>query len=597
MFGMHRGQLPVESRERAGARRRRWMLALLAVAAAAVALPASADAIVDGHISGKVTAATGGEAIVGLYVCADATVGEAYACGDTGAKGVYDFELPEGEYNVEFYDETCEHTCQPLDYLSQYWKDAANYQGSEPVVVKAGKTTENINASMITAGTFEGHVTNSKGEPVESDEVCAYTEEGEEIERCGETEEEGYYSIPGLPTAHYTIEFDSTRNLVEQYYPGVRTYEAATKVEAVDGAEKHGLDAELKEGAKIEGLVTGAGAPVGEEEVCPRPLAGAAFANCAYTNLEGKYTLEALEGEYGVAFAGNGSTLGPELYENATSEATEKHIKTTAGTTVKGIDGNLPTSGEITGTVTAAPAGSPVAGVDVCAYSEIDFESCARTNASGVYTIKGVAGGYHVEFYGEESCNPGCVSLPYTDQYYNGTPSYLRAQLISVGAGQLVSGVNARLAKTNAQVEEETENRKIAEAVAKQHAEELLLQEAAATKHAQEVKAAEEAAKRKAAEEHIHAEAAAVASFKIVHFKSTATMLLLTLKLPRAETLTLGGSGIKRAVVHVAKGTHVVKLRLTPTGRTARKHNRKITLSIGVEEGTILIVLEKQLKL
>jgi hypothetical protein len=133
--------------------------------------------------------------------------------------------------------------------------------------------------------------------------------------------------------------------------------------------------------------------------------------------------------------------------------------------------------------------------------------------------------------------------------------------------------------------------------VAKKHAEEVAQQAAAASKHAQEVKAAEEAAKRKALEEHLHAVAAASASFKILHFRSTGTMLWLTFKLPRGEALTLGGSAVKRTVVHLRAGTHVVKLHLSPTGRTARKHRRKISLSISLKEGAILVVLEKQLKL
>lgn len=481
-----------------GAGRRIAVLAVLA-AVALLALPAGAAAGEPGQITGLVTA--GKTAIKGLYVCASATVGNLRECVSTNASGEYSIELPAGSYTVEFRGENCENDpCQYLDYLNRYWEEKTPGEEPTPVVVKAGSPTPGIDAEMKAGGTLEGQVTESEGEGIEGDEVCVYSDEAEHVSRCVRTDEKGNYSLVGLPTQNYTIEFYRLGNFVGQYYENKRTEQTANLVKVVAGEEQHVNGARLNEGGKIKGVVTAAagGAPIEGITVCPRTVGTAAYAECQLTNNNGEYTLEALEGEYGVSFEGNGS-FGPELYENATSEATEKHIKTTPGNTVEGI--------------------------------------------------------------------------------------------------------NARLTKTVGQLEEETEKRTIAEAIAKKHAEEVAQQEAvakaaaakaAAVKHAEEVAA--EAAKRKALGEHEHAEAAALASFRILRVSSTGTTLIVTVKLSAAENLTLGGPAFKRTVVHGRAGKHVFRIPLSPTGRAARRHRRKATLTVSIKEGAFIIVLSTQLK-
>jgi len=605
MAGVRRNQLKDERAPRTLGGRGAVVVAAVLAAVLLLALPAGASAIVpEGQIKGKVIAFSGKAPIKGLYVCANATVGNSGGCASTDAGGEYTINVPEGKYTVEFYGENCESGCYYLNYLSQFWEDVSPNEEPTLVHVEAGTPTTEIDAEMRAGGILGGQVTDTKAFEIEGEEVCAYSEEDEYVYRCVHTALEGFYRIEGLPTQNYTIEFYPFGNYVGQYFENQPTEQMASPVKVVAGGETSGKSAKLSEGAKIKGVVTAAagGAPIQGIRVCPRTVGTAAYAECANTGPKGEYTLEALEGEYGVSFEGN-SSFGPELYENATSEASEKHIKTTPGKTVEGINGSLPTSGQITGTVTAAPSGAAVSGIEVCARDEIEFQSCGYTTSTGEYTIRGVVGRYRVEFYGYETCNKGCTPLPYTYQYFNGVPSYERAQVLAVAPGATVSGVNARLAKTVKQLEEETENRKIAEAIAKKHAEEVAQQEAAAkaaaakaaaVKHAEEVAA--EAARRKALEEHEHAEAAALASFKILRVSTTGTTLFLTLKLLATENLTLGGPAFKRTVVHGKAGKHVFRIPLSPTGRAARRRHRKATLTLSINEGAFTIVLSEQLK-
>jgi hypothetical protein len=598
MRGMFGGQRRVGQQPRPGWRRARTALAMAFVAAAAMALPASAEALAAPHVTGKVTAE--GKVVDGLDVCVYSTSTE--KCEYTEAKGEYNIEVPEGSYHVGFYNEVCvAGECHYRNYLTQYYNDKSREEEAETLVLKDGETRSGINAVMAKGAEIEGQVTEAGGPELQDAEVCAYSYEPEYIYRCAYTDEEGYYEVVGLPTAQYEVIFygGDNHNLITQYYKDKRNEDEASLVGAVVPNQTSGISAELKQGAKIEGVVTAAagGAPVKDSEVCPDELKGAANAECTDTNSEGKYTLEGLEGEYGISFDGNGSTLGPELYENATSLADEKVVNAVPPAVTKGVNGSLPTAGEITGVVTVAPSGAPVDGVEVCARTETDFSECVRTNASGEYTIKGVAGVYSVEFYGYESCTPSCASLPYKDQYYNGIYNAEGAESVTVAPGATVSGINARLAETIKQGEAETLARKIAEAVAKVTGE--YEQKEAAQKHAQEVKTAEEAAhaaaeaaaKRKAEEK------AAIASVQIVRISSTAKTVLVTIKVAGTDTVTVSGTGVEKTVAHITAGTHTIKLRLTSSGLVARKHHRKIKLAISVKVGTFVVVLSRQLTL
>jgi hypothetical protein len=600
MPGMFGGQRRVGRRSQRGWRRGRTALVVALVAVAALALPASAGAIADPHVTGKVTAE--GKAVEGLEVCVYSNSTEECAYTEK-TTGDYNIEVPEGSYRVVFYNEVClAGTCFYANYLTQYYNGKSREEEAATLVLKGGEIRSGINAAMAKGAEIEGQVTKAAGgEGIADDEVCAYSYEAGYIERCAYTEEEGYYTVAGLPTARYSVFFYGGYhlNLVAQYYKEKRSYEEAELVEAIVGTEKSGISAKLRQGAEVEGVVTAAagGAPVNDAEVCPDGLNGAADAECAHTNSEGKYTLEGLEGEYGISFHGNGSTLAPELYENATSSSTEKVVKAVPPAVTKGVDGSLPTAGEITGVVTAAPSGSPVDGVEVCARSETDFSACGQTNASGEYTIKGVAGVYTVEFYGDESCTPSCSSLPYVEQYYNGIYNSESAEPVTVAPGATVTGIDARLAESDKQGEAETLARKIAEAVAKVRGE--YEQKEAAQKHEQEVKAAEAAAhaaaeaaaKRKAEEK------AAIASVKIVRVSSTAKTVLVTIKVAGTDTVTVSGIGVEKAVAHITAGTHTIKLHLTASGLSARKHHHKVKLAISVKVGAFVVALSRELTL
>ncbi len=107
--------------------------------------------------------------------------------------------------------------------------------------------------------------------------------------------------------------------------------------------------------------------------------------------------------------------------------------------------------GQIAGTVTSAPGGSPIEGIEVCAYTEAAIEGgpleggayaeCATTNVKGEYAISGLpAGKYEVEFLVPEKS-----ALNFATQYYKDKASSSEAELVTVREGEKVSEINAEL--------------------------------------------------------------------------------------------------------------------------------------------------------
>jgi hypothetical protein len=175
---------------------------------------------------------------------------------------------------------------------------------------------------------------------------------------------------------------------------------------------------------------------------------------CAKTNAAGEYTIGGLAaGAYYVIFAypsfflpgepppGSSSNYLPQAYENTRAQSAAKKVTVVAGTATTGIDAALEEGGEITGRVTDATSGAPIANAFVCAFQQPGGEElgdfgCATTGASGEYTIAGLAGGSFVLIFGA----PG-----YTRQVYAGKARLSEGTPVSVTVKHVSGGINAAL--------------------------------------------------------------------------------------------------------------------------------------------------------
>jgi hypothetical protein len=195
----------------------------------------------------------------------------------------------------------------------------------------------------------------------------------------------------------------------------------------------------------ISGNVTSAAtnAPIEGVEVCAFTTGGEPFfEECAPTGVTGEYSLSALPaGEYDVEFFPPDET-GPgyvaQYYNDKAAESEANPVVVSSSTTKSGISAALRVGGRIDGQVIAAATKAGLAGVLVCAFDEAtETGRCALTEASGLYTVPGLAaGGYKVAFLPPEG---------YALQFYNDKANASEANPVPVVGESTSVGIDAAL--------------------------------------------------------------------------------------------------------------------------------------------------------
>ena len=161
----------------------------------------------------------------------------------TEADGSYDMgDLEAGTYRVGFSDET--------DVLvSEFYHDQPSIATATDLVLVNGDTYPGVDAQLDLGGSVSGTVRDESGAPVLNlyVEIAAVTSEDAEWRWVAVTQEDGTYTVGGLPGDDYLIRFidhDLGRFRTE-YYDDRGTLEAATLVSVTLGTRSEGVDATL----------------------------------------------------------------------------------------------------------------------------------------------------------------------------------------------------------------------------------------------------------------------------------------------------------------------------------------------------------------
>ncbi len=425
-----------------------------------------------GKIAGTVIDAGSKAPIQSVQVCASRSGSEPALsrCTQTGLDGSYTIMgLAGGAYTVSFgpgYGGI-------LNYLGQYYDGRPGNEDADPVAVTAGSTTAGIDAEMAPAGKISGKVIDAASkDPAPRIRACAIGPSAEEEPNCDTTDDEGRYTILGLPTGSYRVRFSPgteapfgpspNYNYVPRYYDGKASEGEADPVAATAGGETTGIDAEMEEGGKVAGQVVAAGgeAPIRNVEVCAYATADDEFSQCASTDHQGEYTIEGLPaGSYKVWFSGGygGPVEGEagylsQYYDGKASEAEAEPVSVALGATTSGIDAKLLAGGQIEGLVTAVADGAPLRYVEVCALEpggEEEPVRCGGTDGKGEYTISGLATGsykvmFSAGFYEEEEEE---FVEEFVTQYYSGQASAALSSPVSVTAGAVTGSIDAKMSE------------------------------------------------------------------------------------------------------------------------------------------------------
>ena len=402
----------------------------------------NAAMVMGGKITGTVTDATTHDPVAGTCVQAFTTSDDShFGEGCSNSSGVYTIVgLATDSYDVYFA------APYQSNYLSQYYNDQPTETTATTVSVTQPATTPNINAALIVGGQITGTVTDAgTHDPLEGICVGAFSaDETFSGESC--TDAAGVYTIVGLHTGNYTVEFfdESGSGYLIQYYNDQSTYSTANAVSVTQATTTSGINAAMILGGDITGTVTDANskAPIESANVCASVSAGLPVA-CASSDSVGNYTISGLaSGSYVVSFEGPAeSSYLEQWYNDQPTESTADPVTVTAPSTTVAINAQLEIAGSISGTITDAHSGLPIAGVCANAFSATDLYSpvaSACSNSAGGYQIQGLtSGSYLVEFVAEAG--------DYIEQWYSNQPSGQAGNLIGVTTGVNTSDINAAM--------------------------------------------------------------------------------------------------------------------------------------------------------
>jgi 5-hydroxyisourate hydrolase-like protein (transthyretin family) len=411
---------------------------LLVVAAAAFgATPAYAGTAA---LGGTVTDAVSGDPVSGVCVSVWKEEGDtAYTVADSCTETDGQWSAPDLDAGIYYVQASGPDWVTQFAYGKTYSWDAERFTVADGDAVT-------VDLAMQPAGSIAGTVTNAiTGDPAA--DICVSAQSGDASGNAC-TGEDGTYVITGLAAASdYTVFFtDYSGTYSFEYAHDTDNFDLATRFEVVAG-ETTQVDESLQPAAAISGTVTDAttGDPVAG--VCmvassePESFDGVGF---ACTEEDGTYRMTGIaDGDYYVSGEDSNGAHPRTWHPSTADPAAAVSVHATAGQDTT-VDLSLSPAAYLTGTITRASTGEPLAGV--CAYAVRPSDgaflraggqlTCSDEN--GAYTIGGVPTGNVKVFFG-----PSDNEL--LAQWAYGKDTEATASLVPADAGQTTSGVDAAM--------------------------------------------------------------------------------------------------------------------------------------------------------
>lgn len=419
-------------------------------------LPAVVRAATPGGISGKVTASSTGAGIGGIEVTAykynETSGGWDWAAKTTARPdGVYKItQLAAGTYRVGFSD--------PKRAYATPWfhGDATMVSAATDVTVGAG-IVSGVDVTLRQGSRITGLVSDNAGAPLAGISVAVSASYNDGLTLgSAVTADDGTYDVGGLPGGwvpgmwgYFNVRFHDSQG----------TYGDATSfwVQVDTGSTVAGINATLHIVGSIAGRVTGAdGGPslAGVAvQLYQRPYWAWGWDEVGYRVVDdtGGYSFGGLiAGEYRLGFSDQNGVYQTEFYDNSAYFDSGTSLYLEEGQYLTRIDAKLGLVGAasaITGRVTSE-AGEPLAGVKVTLATAAgpDGEP-AVTDDTGAYTLPCDPGNQlYVAF--AYWWDPGDVAWAgdWAGEFYDDSPDIVGATPLSVGPGDNVDGIDARLA-------------------------------------------------------------------------------------------------------------------------------------------------------
>ncbi len=215
------------------------------VAEGAVASGVDASLLPGAEISGLLI---DGEAkpVAAMQVCALAPAGFRERCALSNSAGEYTLAaLASGEYKIEF----AVPFGSELNYATQFYNGVSARSLATAVATTAGApATSGIDATLQTGGMISGTVTSAATKAALAGVLVCAEDAPSGVGRCATTGASGAYTVAGLPTGSYDVEFIplfEAGGYAPQFYKEAATPAAAEPVVVTAGSTTPDIDAAL----------------------------------------------------------------------------------------------------------------------------------------------------------------------------------------------------------------------------------------------------------------------------------------------------------------------------------------------------------------
>lgn len=337
-------------------------------------------------------------------------------------------------------------------YLTQVYEQGDTLEAGTDIVVADGEDVTGIDASLRVGGRISGTVI-AAGDltPLANIAVIVNRRDGMgwSYQAQGNTDEQGGYTISGLPPGSYGIQFVDYHNVfMREYYDDAQTMEDGVMLNLAAGEWITGIDAALGQGRRLSGRVTAATtqSPLADINVFVSRWNGSWWDSwgSVSTDGNGEYSLGGLvPGSYRVEFHDWHQTYLAEYYNQAWFPEQAAILQITADEDLTGIDAALSVAAQLSGTVTAADDQQPLMGIAVTAVlwanSSWGASQGVSTDTNGHYTISGLLPGTYRVFFTD-------YNQHYATAYYQHATSMDTATDIDVAPQAHVTGIDAALA-------------------------------------------------------------------------------------------------------------------------------------------------------
>lgn len=295
---------------------------------------------ISGYVTGDGGVPLDPEALVfaDLWTADEQGVPDVVASAQVAEDGAYFFPaIAVGEYRVSYRDDAD-------IYGSTFYGGANALAGAAVVEVADGIVSPSVDVNLVRGGTVTGIVTGPAGVPlVQPSEVyvTAYNSLGSAV-ATATVSEAGAYSLAGLPTGLYRLEFrDSFSTYVSEFYSGKSTLDEATPISVTTGQTTTAVDESLAAMGAIVGSVTATGGSTldanGMISVRAYNSVATVVAEVEVQPNGGFYLADLPVDEYRLQFVDASDTYLTEFYANKQTLATATPVNVTAGEILTGV--------------------------------------------------------------------------------------------------------------------------------------------------------------------------------------------------------------------------------------------------------------------